>query len=265
MNGETAEKRRHSRPLTALRNGWLTVLDETFEQVQEGFLDRNTSMFETLGMINAGDASRPVAGGCANLAASVNHTRFYRDVRTPLVRVEEVGRGDWAASRQIGAVSAAGWDELIAGLRRSYCGDESLRPECRGMGRADDQRRPRHRRPLCAPPGRDPAGAPPHHGQPHPRRVEQKRDILPPGADAGVHSRAPERGILLPRCPTAGCAERPCGPERIASRDRGVPTLIQDRTRRSVTLAGRRGAAAHASRAAPATGGAGGMVRPDAE
>jgi hypothetical protein len=55
----------------------LTVLEETFEKVQGIFLDRGTSLFETLETITAEEASVPVGGRCATLAAQVKHTAFY--------------------------------------------------------------------------------------------------------------------------------------------------------------------------------------------
>ena len=40
------------------------MLDETFDNVQGFFLDKGTSMFETLATISAEEASMPVGGQC---------------------------------------------------------------------------------------------------------------------------------------------------------------------------------------------------------
>lgn len=50
------------------------LLDETFDSVHGYFLDRGTSMFETLATISAEDASVPVGAQCATLAAQIKHT-----------------------------------------------------------------------------------------------------------------------------------------------------------------------------------------------
>ena len=56
------------------------LLDEMFDNVQGYVLDKGTSMFETLATISAEEASIPVGGKCATLAAQVKHVAFYLDV-----------------------------------------------------------------------------------------------------------------------------------------------------------------------------------------
>ena len=55
----------------------LEALDETFEQVHGIYLDKGTSLFETLATITAEQASQPVGGRCATLAAQVAHVDLY--------------------------------------------------------------------------------------------------------------------------------------------------------------------------------------------
>ena len=74
------------------------VLDETFERVQGIYLDRNTSLFETLETISADEASRPVSDTCASIAAQVNHVRFYLDVVDRSLQGQEIGKIDWEAT-----------------------------------------------------------------------------------------------------------------------------------------------------------------------
>ena len=57
-----------------------TLLDETFDNVHGAYLDKGTSLFETLATISAAEASAPVGGRCATLAAQVKHMAFYLDV-----------------------------------------------------------------------------------------------------------------------------------------------------------------------------------------
>jgi len=56
------------------------LLDETFNQVHGIYLDKGTSLFETLETITAEQASRPVSATCASIAAQVEHVRFYLQV-----------------------------------------------------------------------------------------------------------------------------------------------------------------------------------------
>ena len=68
------------------------LLDETFDNVQGYFLDKGTSLFETLATISAEEASIPVGGKCATLAAQVKHVAFYLDVLERNVRTGTLSR-----------------------------------------------------------------------------------------------------------------------------------------------------------------------------
>lgn len=98
-----------------------TMLDETFDNVQGIFLDKGTSMFETLATISAAEASVPVGGRCATLAAQVKHVAFYLDVMEHNVRTQQYERQDWGKIwRETGAVRPEEWEALKQGLRASY-------------------------------------------------------------------------------------------------------------------------------------------------
>jgi hypothetical protein len=98
-----------------------TLLDETFDNVHGYFLDRGTSMFETLATISAEEASVPVGGKCATLAAQVKHVAFYLDVTERVVRTQQYERQDWGKIwRETAAVSAEEWEALKTDLRASY-------------------------------------------------------------------------------------------------------------------------------------------------
>lgn len=97
------------------------LLDETFDNVQGYFLDKGTSLFETLATISAEEASIPVGGRCATLAAQVKHVAFYLDVLEQSVRSHQFERQDWGKIwRETSAVTPAEWEEIKATLRRSY-------------------------------------------------------------------------------------------------------------------------------------------------
>ncbi|MBC8075970.1 MAG: hypothetical protein H7Y32_07845 [Chloroflexales bacterium] len=97
------------------------LLHETFEQVEGIYLDRNTSLFETLATICAEQASPPIGTGCASIAAQVNHVRFYLDVLQQYMRYEPPAEKiDWRESWQIATVTPETWQALQRSLRDSY-------------------------------------------------------------------------------------------------------------------------------------------------
>ena len=110
-----------TQPLARL---WATelfaVLDETFEHVSGIYLDKGTSLFETLATVTADEASRPISAQCASIAAQVNHVRYYLDVLSGYMREQPPASVDWAASWHVTSVSPAEWDELRQGLREAY-------------------------------------------------------------------------------------------------------------------------------------------------
>lgn len=103
------------------------LLDETFDNVQGYFLDKGTSMFETLATISAEEASVPVGGKCATLAAQVKHVTFYLDVLEKAVRTQKFERQDWDKIwRETSAVTPEEWNALKSSLRESYNRSKAL-------------------------------------------------------------------------------------------------------------------------------------------
>lgn len=97
------------------------VLDETFDSVQGIYLDKGTSFFETLATITAEEASVPVGGKCATLAAQVKHSAFYLDVLEENVRTQKFEPVDWGEIwREVTAVSPQQWQTIQNELRESY-------------------------------------------------------------------------------------------------------------------------------------------------
>lgn len=97
------------------------LLDEAFDNVHGYFLDKGTSLFETLATISAAEASVPVGGQCATLAAQVKHVAFYLDVLDEAVRSGQFKPQDWDKIwRETGAVSPDEWEQIKAALRESY-------------------------------------------------------------------------------------------------------------------------------------------------
>jgi hypothetical protein len=102
-------------------NTLFTLLDETFDNVHGYFLDKGTSMFETLATVSAEEASIPVGGKCATLAAQVKHVAFYLDVLEHSVRTQQYERQDWGKIwRETSAVTPEEWAAINTQLRESY-------------------------------------------------------------------------------------------------------------------------------------------------
>jgi len=103
------------------------LLEETFDNVQGYYLDKGASMFETLATISAEEASVPVEGKCATLAAQVKHTAFYLDVLGQSIQTQQYEKQDWDKIwRETSAVTPEEWDTIKASLRESYNGLKAI-------------------------------------------------------------------------------------------------------------------------------------------
>lgn len=99
----------------------LQCLDETVEQVHGIYLDKGTSLFETLDRVSAAEASRSVSEGSATVAAQVEHVRFYLDVLNDMMLKEEVIKVNWREIWQsVREVSPEEWEGQKRSLRESY-------------------------------------------------------------------------------------------------------------------------------------------------
>jgi len=99
----------------------LALLDETFDEVHGYYLDHGTSLFESLSNITASQASIPVGGKCASLAAQVKHISFYLDVTLKWKRDGNQEPNDWGEIwSTVGEVSPVEWQTIQTELRVSY-------------------------------------------------------------------------------------------------------------------------------------------------
>jgi hypothetical protein len=98
-----------------------SVLDEVMDTVHGYFLDPQNSLFTTLAAISAEEASIPVGGQCATLAAQVKHVAFYLDLVDKSVRDPSYPRADWGEIwRTVSRVTPDEWQAIQAELRLSY-------------------------------------------------------------------------------------------------------------------------------------------------
>lgn len=99
----------------------LDILRETFESVQGIYLDRGTSLFETLAAISAEEASRPVSSTCASIAAQVAHICYYVDILGIYMVGDKPQNVDWGEVwRTVQVVTPDEWEASKARLRESY-------------------------------------------------------------------------------------------------------------------------------------------------
>lgn len=104
------------------RTALLTTLEEAFDNGHGYFLDKGDSLFETLATICAEDASQPLGPRSGNIAAKVNHVRFYLDAIAANAAAGEYIPVDWESSWAVGTVTETVWQDLIARLRTTYDG-----------------------------------------------------------------------------------------------------------------------------------------------
>lgn len=106
----------------------LQFLEETFEDRHYGiYLDKGTSLFETLESTTAEEASLRASNQTSSLAAHTRHVVFYMAVLERVIRGEEVGKPNW---REIWEndrpVTPGEWKVEIAALRGEYAKVQAL-------------------------------------------------------------------------------------------------------------------------------------------
>ena len=108
-------------------NNLFSLLDETFDNTHGIYLDKDTSLFRTLETVSAEQASIPVGGKCASLAAQVAHVTFYLEVLERYVVYNDSTPADWGEIwRTVEKVTPAVWNELKAKLNNAYCRIEKI-------------------------------------------------------------------------------------------------------------------------------------------
>lgn len=99
---------------------FMVILVETFESGRAGYLDRGTSIFETLATMTAEEASRPVSADCATIAAHVAHMTVALNASVHVFRGERL-QVDWGEIwRTVREVTDEEWRASQASLRQYY-------------------------------------------------------------------------------------------------------------------------------------------------
>jgi hypothetical protein len=103
-------------------NNLFLFMEETFEAKHHGiFLDKGTSLFETLETISAEEASIPVGGKCASLAAQVAHVTFYIESFERYALQGDDSPRDWGLIwRTVEKVTPEEWADYKSKLKEAY-------------------------------------------------------------------------------------------------------------------------------------------------
>lgn len=103
------------------RNNLMQLMTETFENPMGIYLDPNTSLFQTLDTVSAAEASIPVGGKCASLAAQVAHVIFFIESFERYALQGDDSPRDWGLIwRTVEKVTPQEWDAYKSKLRDAY-------------------------------------------------------------------------------------------------------------------------------------------------
>ena len=102
-------------------NNLFSLLDETFDNTHGHYLDKDTSLFRTLETVSAAEASIPVGGKCASLAAQVAHVTFYMEVLERAAIYNDTSPADWGEIwRTVEKVTPEEWESIKSKLKETY-------------------------------------------------------------------------------------------------------------------------------------------------
>src|SRR6185503_7943175 len=99
----------------------LQFMGETFENPIGIYLDKGTSLFQTLDTVSAQEASIPVGGKCASLAAQVAHVTFYIESFERYALYNDTSPRNWGEIwRTVEKVTPEEWDTYKDKLKQAY-------------------------------------------------------------------------------------------------------------------------------------------------
>jgi hypothetical protein len=108
-------------PQTVISRAIMALLEEAFESVKGYFLDPKDSLFDTLSGISASEASIPVGGKCATIAAQVAHVNYYMEVLEQYLLTGKDEQADWGKVwRTVREVTPEEWAASQQALKGTY-------------------------------------------------------------------------------------------------------------------------------------------------
>jgi DinB superfamily len=108
-------------PVERFKQALFECLDETFSNVHGIYLDKGTTLYETLAGVSAAEASRAISAGSATVAAQVEHIRFYLDVLNDYLRTGVDKTNNWREIWEtVHEVTPDEWEDVKRRLRESH-------------------------------------------------------------------------------------------------------------------------------------------------
>jgi hypothetical protein len=108
-------------PVKRFKKALLAALQETFSEVQGMYLDKGTTLYETLDGVSAAEASKAISPKSASIAAQVEHVRFYLDVLEDYMRTGVDKTNNWREIWEtVSTVTPDQWEDIKLRLRQSH-------------------------------------------------------------------------------------------------------------------------------------------------
>jgi len=108
-------------PVDRFKSQLLDCLEETFSRIRGIYLDKRTSLYETLEGVSAAEASRAISKNSATIAAQVEHVRFYLDVLDEFMRTGIDKKNNWREIWEtVREVTPEQWEDIKRRLRQSH-------------------------------------------------------------------------------------------------------------------------------------------------
>ena len=108
-------------PVERFKEALLGCLEETFSNVRGIYLDKGTTLYETLEGVSAAEASRAISTNSATIAAQVDHARFYLDVLDDYMRTGVDKQNNWREIWEtVREVTPEQWEDLKRRLKESH-------------------------------------------------------------------------------------------------------------------------------------------------
>ena len=116
--------------LSQLQKESLLFLEETFETHHGIYLDKGTTLFDTLAGITAAKASLRASDRTASIVAHVRHIVFYLQVLLKSIRGEEVGKVNWREIWESDRpVTPDEWSAVVQALKTEWANVRRMHAE----------------------------------------------------------------------------------------------------------------------------------------
>ena len=108
-------------PVERFKKALLGCLEETFSNVRGIYLDKGTTLYETLDGVSAAEASQAISANSATIAAQVEHVRLYLDVLDDYMRTGVDKQNNWREIWEtVREVTPEQWEDIKERLRQSH-------------------------------------------------------------------------------------------------------------------------------------------------